>query len=161
MTRLANSRYCFVCGLENQDGLHLVMESQGKGRVKGRINIPRKFQGWPGIAHGGIISAILDEAGGRTTEDKAIPEHVYLTGTLNVRFRHPVKCDIPLLVEAELIKRHGRVVTSRSCLMDEERLVLAEAEGTYVQIETEFETGLASAGDEWVLVEDKEGSDDH
>ena len=70
MTRLANSRYCFVCGPENQNGLHLDMESRGKGRVNGRFNLPKKFRGWPGLAHGGIISAILDEAAGRTTEDK-------------------------------------------------------------------------------------------
>jgi acyl-coenzyme A thioesterase PaaI-like protein len=161
MTRLANTRHCFVCGLENQYGLHLVLESQISGHVNGRISIPRKFQGWPGIAHGGIIAAILDEAAGRTVEDKAIPEQAYVTGTLNVRYRQPVKCDIPLIIEAELLKRNGRVVTSKSYLLDEDRHLLAEAEGIFVQVEVEYMAARAELEDEWVPVENEENSDDH
>jgi acyl-coenzyme A thioesterase PaaI-like protein len=159
MTKLANSKYCFVCGLENQDGLKLILESPQAGRVTGRINIPGKFQGWPGIVHGGIIAAILDEAAGRTATE-TIPNQVYLTGTMNVRYRHPVKCETPLLVEAEMIHRKGRVVTSRSKLLDESRLVLAEAEIVYVQLEQDPGFGHTERQDEWLVEDDEERPND-
>lgn len=160
MTKLANSKYCFVCGLENKDGLKLMLESPAAGQVTGRISVPGKFQGWPGIVHGGIIAAILDEAAGRTATEQ-VPKHVYLTGTMNVRYRHPVKCETPLLVEAEMVSRKGRVVTSRSRLMDETRSVLAEAEIIYVQLEEDPGFDHTGRQDEWIVEGDEERPDDH
>lgn len=159
MTKLANSKYCFVCGLENADGLKLILESPVEGKVTGGISIPEKFQGWPGIVHGGIIAAILDEAAGRTASDQ-IPKLVYLTGTMNVRYRHPVKCNLPILVEAELVKRKGRVVTSRSRIMDESRLILADAEIVYIQIDQDSGFSQNMEQDEWIVESGEETKDD-
>lgn len=160
MTKLANSKYCFVCGLENKDGLRLMLESTDDGRVTGKFSVPTKFQGWPGIVHGGIIAAILDEAAGRTATEQ-IPKHVYLTGTMNVRYRHPVKCDTPLWVEAEMVHRKGRVVTSKSWILDETKTVLSEAEIVYVQLEEDPGFDHSGRQEAWIIEGDEERSDDH
>lgn len=161
MTQLANSKYCFICGLENKDGLKLILESPAEGRVVGRFSVSEKYQGWPGIVHGGVIAAVLDEAAGRTPETEPIPKHVYLTGTMKVRYRQPVKCNTPLIVEAEMINRKGRVVTSRSRILDESRTVLAEAENIYVQLEKDYGMDHSGSQDEWILKGDEESSNDH
>ena len=161
MKRLANSKYCFVCGIKNTNGLKLVLESEMEGRVSGKISIPSKFEGWPGIIHGGILSAILDESAGRAIETEVYPKQTFLTGTLTVHFRHPAPSETPLLVEAELVRRKGRVAVAKSTIMDESRLVLAEAEGTFVQLVQEIGIDHTGMKDEWVMVEGEENENDH
>lgn len=160
MKRLANSKKCFVCGIENTYGLKLVLESEEEGHVSGKITIPARFEGWPGIVHGGVLAAILDEAGGRTTETESFPKQTFLTGTLTAHYRHPVHSETLLFVEAELVRRKGRVVNAKSCIMDESRLVLAEAEVTYVQIIQAPEMNHAEMTDEWVMMPEEENSND-
>ena len=61
-----NSLKCFVCGLENPYGLHLRFFDSEPGEVIAEVTVPEQFQGYPGIVHGGIIAAMLDEAAGRS-----------------------------------------------------------------------------------------------
>jgi acyl-coenzyme A thioesterase PaaI-like protein len=60
--RLPNSRYCFACGLENEFGLKLTFYADGEGGATGEYIIPKRFEGYPGVAHGGIVSTMMDEA---------------------------------------------------------------------------------------------------
>jgi acyl-coenzyme A thioesterase PaaI-like protein len=55
------SRMCFVCGIENAIGFHLVFYTDEKGRCVARFRPKPEHQGYPGHLHGGIISALLDE----------------------------------------------------------------------------------------------------
>ena len=56
---------CFVCGRDNPIGLHLHFQDNGVDEVTAEFTILPEFQGYPGIAHGGVIMSILDEVGGR------------------------------------------------------------------------------------------------
>ena len=60
-----NSRHCFVCGLENNYGLKLRFKETGPGEVTADYTVPEHFQGYPGVVHGGIVTAMLDEVTGR------------------------------------------------------------------------------------------------
>ena len=51
---------CFACGTLNAHGLHLALHAGG-GRCWVDTVLDDSFEGWDGIAHGGIISTILDE----------------------------------------------------------------------------------------------------
>ena len=59
---------CFVCGVQNPVGLLQTFyedhESDPK-QVCAEVMIPDRFQGYPGVAHGGVLAAILDELAGR------------------------------------------------------------------------------------------------
>lgn len=156
MSRLANSRYCFVCGIENANGLKLILDSDAPGHVSGKVVIPSRFDGWPGIVHGGILSAILDESAGRSIESAPYPNETFLTGTLNVRFRRPAYSETALFVEAELVRRKGRVAVATSKIMDEDGHVLAEAEGTFVKIMEENAMNHTGKSDEWIMVPGEE-----
>ena len=61
-TRQPNSRFCFVCGVKNPVGLKMVFEQTGPGEVSAVITVPEHFEGYPGVVHGGITAAMLDEA---------------------------------------------------------------------------------------------------
>jgi acyl-coenzyme A thioesterase PaaI-like protein len=66
MNQHYNSAYCFTCGLENPSGLRLRFYDNGKDQVFTQFIIDSQHTGYPGMAHGGIVAAILDEVGGRT-----------------------------------------------------------------------------------------------
>ena len=55
---------CFGCGPGHDIGLRVrTFQSEGPegGEVLSPILIPRRFEGPPGAAHGGIVAAYLDE----------------------------------------------------------------------------------------------------
>lgn len=63
--RQPNSRHCFVCGVENPHGLHLTFKQTAPDEVTVEYTVPEHFQGYPGVVHGGIVAAMLDEVAGR------------------------------------------------------------------------------------------------
>ena len=92
MEKQPNSRMCFICGRQNPVGLHLDFyedhDSDPK-QVYAEIVIPDAYQGYPGVVHGGIVSAILDEASGRAVMIDAGDDRLMATLKMTVRFRHP------------------------------------------------------------------------
>ena len=48
--------------MENEIGLKLQFYADGEGGVLGEYSVPKQFEGYPGIAHGGIVATMLDEA---------------------------------------------------------------------------------------------------
>lgn len=57
---LSDDGGCFACGKTNPRGLGMVVEYENDEAVC-RITLPAEYQGWPGIAHGGIVAVMLDE----------------------------------------------------------------------------------------------------
>ena len=82
---------CFICGLENPVGLHLHIYETEPGVVETRYIAPEHFQGYPGILHGGIVGAIIDEISGRALmgSDPMNPRFMF-TARLEVKYRRNV-----------------------------------------------------------------------
>ena len=99
MDKQPNSRMCFICGLENPVGLHLHFYESEPGQVQTRYLAPDHFQGYPGILHGGIVAALLDEAGSRAHmgADPLAPRFLF-TAKLEVKYRQHVPIGQPLKV---------------------------------------------------------------
>ena len=57
---------CFVCGHRNPYGLHLFFRL-GDNTIVADFQPREEHQGFPGVIHGGIVAAVLDEALGRTS----------------------------------------------------------------------------------------------
>jgi acyl-coenzyme A thioesterase PaaI-like protein len=102
-----NSKKCFVCGVENLNGLHLKFYEENPGEVTVEYTVPEQFQGYPGVVHGGIVAAMLDEVAGRAHMGGDPPRFMF-TARLDVRYRRNVPVNQPLRiigrvrVEAEL-----------------------------------------------------------
>ncbi|MCC6127846.1 MAG: hypothetical protein IT584_01415 [Chlamydiae bacterium] len=56
-----DDRHCFACGMENLDGLRIVWHTEGLF-TEAEFTADRKFQGWKGLLHGGIVATLLDDA---------------------------------------------------------------------------------------------------
>jgi acyl-coenzyme A thioesterase PaaI-like protein len=87
--------HCFGCGQLNPDGLQLRFEPQADGTSAADYNVPERFQSWAGMAHGGIVSLMLDEAVGWAAWHGG---HPGVTGRLQVSLRRPLKLGEPVRI---------------------------------------------------------------
>ena len=137
MTKLPNSHNCFVCGRENSYGLKLAFYQDGADSVICNYTVPKRYEGYPGIVHGGITSAILDEAIGRVFMIDDHNRFMY-TAKLTTRFRQPVPIETPLKVTAIIIKDRGRLGEANAQLFNPKGKLLAETEGLLAALPEEF-----------------------
>src|SRR6266508_6387597 len=100
-----NSRMCFICGLENPIGLHLHIYETEPGIVESTYFAPEHFQGYPGVLHGGIVAAILDEVSGRAHmgSDPMNPRFMF-TAKLEVKYRK----NVPVGKQLKIIGKAGK-----------------------------------------------------
>ena len=78
MQKQPSSRYCFLCGKENPVGLGMEWKNDLENdRVIAHVRVPDHFNGFPGVVHGGIVAAILDEI----TYNCPTPTETELTAT--------------------------------------------------------------------------------
>ena len=125
---------CFVCGQRNPFGLHLVFRLEEESIVAD-FQPREEHQGFPGVIHGGIVAALLDEALGRTSLLGNNQEWT-MTGRLEVRYRHYVPYGPLLRVRARLGTERRRMMQASGVLTlaDDESVVLAEAQGTFLPL---------------------------
>ena len=104
--RQPSSRSCFVCGRENHVGLKVKWDQHPEaGEIRGTVTVPEHFNGYPGVTHGGIVAALLDETGGRTILMDGGFEDLMVTAKLEVVYRRPTPTGVPLLAVGRLTRR--------------------------------------------------------
>ena len=120
---------CFACGSLNANGLQLDLHVE-PGRCWTAFTLDRRFEGWEGIAHGGILCTILDEvmAWALVGED-----NWGVTARMNVAFRRPVEVGLTVRAEGWIAQARRRVVDTAARIVDAETGdELATATGVYV-----------------------------
>jgi acyl-coenzyme A thioesterase PaaI-like protein len=121
--------HCFACGSLNTSGMGLVLHVE-RGRSWVELTLEPRFQGWEGIAHGGIVTTILDEvmAWALVGEDSW-----GLTARLSVDFKRPVVVGQALHAEGWIARARRRIVDTEGRLTDSTSgQTLATATGVYV-----------------------------
>lgn len=125
---------CFACGALNEHGIHLDLHVDGD-RCWTELALPDRFQGWDGIAHGGIICTILDEV---MAWSLAATDNWGLTARMNVEFKRPVRLGSPIRGEGWISATRRRIIDTSANLVDlASGDVLATATGTYVAADAE------------------------
>jgi len=120
---------CFGCGPHHDIGLRVRNFRAGDG-VLSPIVIPRRFEGPPKGAHGGIVAAYLDEvlaaaAVGHTGR-------VHVTGELSVRYVKLTPVERPLLGRGRAVKDASKYVDLEGTLeIFETGEVVAKATGKF------------------------------
>jgi len=124
---------CFACGPHNPDGLQLKFERNADGSVRATIVLDPKFQGWQGIAHGGIVMMLLDEAMAHASGHAG---ERGMTASMSVRFRKPVPLGVPLVLDGFVRWRRGRVLGLEGRVSEADGTLLATSEGNFVSAGT-------------------------
>jgi uncharacterized protein (TIGR00369 family) len=107
--RQPSSRSCFVCGRDNPFGLRMVWENhREEGEIRSSVTVPEEFNGYPGVVHGGILAAMLDETAGRAILLDGDPDDLMVTAKMDVMYRRPTPTGTPLLVVGRVVERSER-----------------------------------------------------
>jgi acyl-coenzyme A thioesterase PaaI-like protein len=136
---------CWGCG-DNVTGIRLALpQTEGLEEYEAYFHFDERHQSAPGLVHGGLVAAALDEACGLLATWYRFPA---VTARIFVRYRQPVSINTELLVRAEIESSHGRRIRIRAALTDgDERLAEARAAFLHVPLEHFLETpeGRAAA----------------
>ena len=127
MGKQPNSLHCFICGIENPIGLKLKIYDTEDGSVETTYTAPDHFQGYPGMLHGGIVAAILDEISGRALMGNPSSPRFMFTGKLEVRYRKNVPIGVPLRIVGKACKAKGKMAEGWARIYNENGKLLAEA----------------------------------
>ena len=120
---------CFACGELNAHGLHLRLHVAGD-TCWTETTLPSEFQGWEGIAHGGIIATILDEV---MAWALASADAWGYTARMTIEYKRPARIGRRLRGEGRLVEQRRRVMTTSGRLFDADSgEVIATADGLYV-----------------------------
>ena len=129
-----SSRCCFVCGVENPFGLHLKFYNSEPGEVTAEYTLSENYQGYPGVAHGGVVAAMLDEAAGRSLMGAADAPRFMFTARLNVTYRKTVPVGQPIRLVGKALESRARSARAASAIYDLAGNKLAEAEALLINV---------------------------
>jgi acyl-coenzyme A thioesterase PaaI-like protein len=134
-TRLSvrDDHYCFGCGRLNPWGLKLSFyESEDGSGLWAPWTPVRQHEGYDGIAHGGIITAVLDEVMAWTAYQQRIWA---VTGRIAVGFRRPVEIGVATRAIGRIVADRGRALELAGELRRAgDGVLLAEASGTFIRV---------------------------
>lgn len=150
-----NSQHCFVCGVSNPFGLKLRFYQTSPGEVKADCTITEEYQGYPGVVHGGVVAAMLDELAGRCMMGIESPRFMY-TARLEIRYRKnvPVGERLHLVGTAGVSKQ--RTATAKGAIYAVDGTLLAEADVLLVNLPEEAVNSVDLAALGWKIYPESE-----
>ena len=120
---------CFACGTLNTHGMQLEIHIE-EGRSWTELQLERRFEGWEGIAHGGILCTILDEV---MAWSLVGADNWGVTARLAVDFKRPVPVGRTIRAEGWVTELRRRLVTTAGSIVDvADGTLLASADALYV-----------------------------
>ncbi len=126
-------RWCFGCGDANPEGLGIEFQIDGSG-VRGEFQARQAHQGYPGMAHGGIAAAAIDEAMGWAMYAAGAWA---MTARLEVKYRQPLPLGEPLEVSAEVVRDRGRWLEAQGRLRLLGGPLVAEGKAVFMRLPPE------------------------
>ena len=123
-------------------------EAEGADTYASEVTFAAHHQGGPGIAHGGIVGAALDEACGLLATWHRFPT---VTARIAIRYRRPAPINRTLQITARVTADRGRRIEIAGALRDGDEL-LAEADGAFLHVPLEHFLATPegrAAGESW------------
>lgn len=131
-----NTQKCIVCGLHSDSSLHTKFYELENNIIYAVFKNQDLHQSFPGRMHGGMITALLDEAVGRAVMIKD-PDQWGVTGEITVRFLKPTPLNETLQAFGKLVKENSRLFKGVGYLENLSGEVLATCEATYFKLDIE------------------------
>lgn len=113
---------CFVCGEKNPVGLKTVFHLTEDGRVYMDFSLPKNYQGWGDVVHGGFQSMLLDEVQVQIAGYKG---YKTVTAEMTVRYKKPVLCGCHYRSVGKIEKISSRIIETSAEIVDEKGIVYA------------------------------------
>jgi uncharacterized protein (TIGR00369 family) len=134
MTDLRDNERCYVCGGKNPVGLAVDFEINREARtIEAKFVPSENHQGYAGIVHGGVLSALLDEAMAKLASNLGGQA---VTAEITVKFTAPSAPGDELLVSGRLIDEGKRLVLAEA-MVTRGPVAIAEAKGKLLRTSSE------------------------
>jgi len=128
-------QYCFACGTANPIGLNLQFYYLGDA-VCSEITLDKVYEGWQNVAHGGIVSTLLDEIMSWTI--MYFKKVLLVTRKMDIKYVKPVLIGTPLTVKGWLMDdSEPPKVRAKAEIRDDEGGLLVRSSGEFVMIPKE------------------------
>jgi acyl-coenzyme A thioesterase PaaI-like protein len=130
MDKIARQEHaeCFLCGKNLPHGLRLQFCVQPDQAIQADYLPEATRQGYRGILHGGVIASLLDSAMTHALFAHGI---VAVTVRLSVRYRHPIRIGVPVMVRGWVVDAKLPVCNVAAEIRQEGRH-LAQASGLFM-----------------------------
>ena len=122
---------CFACGSDNPHGLQLKFHADSDGAASANLALSSQWEGPRGIAHGGIVSTLLDEAMAKAV---AATGRKAMTAELRVRFRESAKTGERLQLRGLVVRQEKRLIETEATLVATDGRERAHAWGKFVVV---------------------------
>ena len=152
LRKQSNSRMCLVCGLTNAAGIQASFYDIASGETVGLFTARDEHQSYPGRLHGGLITAMLDEAIGRAVMASGGNTLWGVTAEFTTRFKKPVPLGVELRVVGRVVKQEGRVFEGSGEILLPDGDVGASGVGRYVMLPLDRIAEFEAGEQEWGVV---------
>ena len=133
ISKQKNSKYCFICGMENPIGLKAQFYNMEDNSVMTLFKYLPEHQSFPQRVHGGLIATMLDELAMRAYWTK--DENIWgVTTSMETKFRKPVPYNIELIGKGEVISDTSKFFKTKTIITDRDNLIYAEAITNYIKL---------------------------
>lgn len=127
--------FCFACGTANPIGLNLHFYRSNEN-VCTDITLSSHHEGWQNMAHGGIISTLLDETMSWTII--YFKRIFFVTRRMEIKYIRPVLVGVPLTVKGHLTDgKTAPYIGAVAEVFDDRGQILAKAKGEFVELPKE------------------------
>jgi uncharacterized protein (TIGR00369 family) len=116
MSELPGYKKCFFCSKDEPTGVKLILRHH-EGTVMCDFTVERRFQGFNGIAHGGIVAGILDELMWWTIAVET--GKASMTRKMEIDLLRPIICDKQYKAKGKLLK-HQHNAFWVSCIIEDD-----------------------------------------
>jgi uncharacterized protein (TIGR00369 family) len=121
---------CFACGTANPIGLKLKFY-RANDAICTDITLGKYYEGWANMAHGGIISTLLDETMSWTII--YLKRAFFVTRKMEIKYVKPVLVGKPLTVRGKLLDSPDELkIRAKAEIRDAEESILARSTGEFV-----------------------------
>ena len=141
---------CFACSPVNASGLQMRFHADAS-RLVSWVTVPKHMCGWRHLAHGGIITAILDEV--MSWAAIYLLKRVILTRSMAIEFKKPVPIGTPLRAEGHVLEPRGpkEAVMEGRLYREDGEVLCARSEGVFALLSPQAALKLSVVDEQMLL----------
>ena len=142
----SSDHYCFGCSPVNPSGLQMNFFAD-RETVFSNLTIPEHLCGWSNIAHGGVLTTILDEI--MSWAALHFIKRITMTKSINIEFIKPVYIRNPLKAEGKVLEISGKHdVVMEGILYNEKGVACAKSTANFAIFSPKVAKRLGIADDD-------------
>jgi acyl-coenzyme A thioesterase PaaI-like protein len=150
------SKMCFVCGANNDFGLHAKFYETDTNELVALIHPSEQHQGYPGRMHGGIAATILDETIARSICNGKDEQIWGVTLELKTRFRKPIPLGLEVKIVGRVTSEGTRSFEGTGEIVLPNGEIAVSAEGKYLKVSIEKIVNEPGLNDDWFFAESED-----